>query len=152
MNPLVPFRVASRVGLLVFGLENAHHLPVGIPRKVATRAPLGDHTGVYTLPDGGSDAVDDDLEFGLGHVAGLRDGQHLGCHRPDALRRLEDRMVYLKTLLLALLLVSAALELGCDLIGPTLEAGVDSLQVDARVPPAAATVTASGPGRITETS
>jgi hypothetical protein len=127
MNPLVPFRVASRVGLLVFGLENAHHLPVGIPRKVATRAPLGDHTGVYTLPDGGSDAVDDDLEFGLGHVAGLRDGQHLGCHRPDALRRLEDGMVYLETLLLALLLVSAALELGCDLVGPTLEAGVDSL-------------------------
>ncbi len=145
VNPLVPFRVASGVGLLVLGLEDADYLAVGVPREVAAGAALGDHARVGALLDGGPDAVDDDVELGARHVARLGHGQHLGGHGTDALRGLEDGVVDLETLLLALLLVAAALELGGDLVGPALEAGVDGFEVDGRVP-AAAAAAAGGAG------
>jgi hypothetical protein len=99
---------------------------------------------MYALLYGGPDTVDNDVEFSGGHVSGLRHGQHLGCDGTDALRGLEYRVVDLETFLLALLLVAAALELGGDLVGPALEAGVDGLEVDARVSAAAAAVTTGG--------
>jgi hypothetical protein len=100
---------------------------------------------MYTLLYGSPDAVDDDVKLGLGHIAWLGNGQHLGRHGADTLGRLEDGVVDLETLLLALLLVAATLKLGGDLVGPALETGVDSFEVDARVPAAAASgATSSG--------
>jgi hypothetical protein len=106
---------------------------------------------MHALLDGGPHAVNDGLEFSLGHVAGLGDGQYLGRHGTDALRGLEDGVVDLETLLLALLLLAAALELGGNLVGPAFEAGIDGLEVDARVPAAlAATATGAGAGGIAQ--
>jgi len=47
-------------------------------------------------------------------------------------------VVNLETLLFPLLLVAAALELGRNLVGPALKTGVDGLEVNARIPAAAA--------------
>ena len=146
VNPLVPFRVSRSIRLLVLGLEDAHDLAVGVPREVAAGASLRNHAGMCALLYGGPDAVDDGVEFGPGHVARLGNGEHLGRHGADALGGLEDGVVDLEALLLALLLVAAALELGGDLVGPALEAGIDGFEVDGRVPAAAAAVATGGAG------
>ena len=148
MDPLVPFRVPGGVGLLVLGLEDADDLALGVPGEVAAGAPLRDHAGVHALADGLADAVDDGVELLLGHVAGLGHGEHLGGGGADALGGLEDGVVDLEALLLALLLGAAALELGGDLVGPALEAGVDGLEVDARVAAAVAAEAAGGARRL----
>ncbi len=144
VDPLVPLGVAGGVGLLVLRLEDADDLAVGVARKVAAGAALRDHARVHALVDGGTHAVDNCLELGLGddrvwHVARVgrarrRARERLGRRGAHALGRLEDRVVDLEALLVlvaALLLVP--LELGRDLVGPALEARVDGLEVDARV-------------------
>ena len=143
MNPLVPLWVSGRVGLFILGLEDADDLAVDVLGKVAARATLRYHAGVHALPDGGADALDDDFELGLGHVARFRPGEPLGRDGAHTLGRLEDRVVYLEPLvLLARLLVAAALELAGDLVGPALQPRIDGLEIDARVaahpPPVAA--------------
>jgi hypothetical protein len=90
------------------------------------------------LLDGSTDTIHNGIKLGLGHVSRLRGGQHIGGDGAHALGRLEDGVDDLEALFLALLLVPAALELGGDLVGPALEAGVDGLEVDARVSAGAA--------------
>jgi len=150
MNPLVPLWVSCSVGFLVLWLEDTDHLAIRIPREVAAGATLRDHARVCALLYGGPDAVHDDLKLGPRHVARLGHGQHLGRDGADALRGLEDGVVDLQALLLALLLVAGPLELGGDLVGPALEAGVDGLEVDTRVPAAAAAVAGGGAGGFAE--
>ena len=63
MDPLGPFRVAGRIRLLVLGLEDAYDSAVGVARKVAARATLGDHLGMNGHLNGDTYALDDILKL-----------------------------------------------------------------------------------------
>jgi hypothetical protein len=138
VNPLVPLGISSGIRLLVLWFEDADDLTLGVPSKITPRAPLRDHARMDALLDGSTDTIHNGIKLGLGHVSRLRGGQHIGGDGAHALGRLEDGVDDLEALFLALLLVPAALELGGDLVGPALEAGVDGLEVDARVSAGAA--------------
>lgn len=135
VNPLVPFWISGRIRLLVFRLENTHDLAIRISREVASRAPLGDHTGVHALIDGDPDAVHYLVELCLGHGWPRHHGECLGSGGSNARGRVENTVVYLGALLVAELAPLGPLELGCYLISPSLEPCVYGFQVNARVAP-----------------
>lgn len=112
MNPFVPFRIACRVGLLVFWLENTHYLTVRIPCKVAARAALRNHARMDLLPYSHPYAIHDGLELGLVYDARLFLSQSFWGDGTNALGRLKDRMMYFEPLFLSGdTLAPAALEL-----------------------------------------
>lgn len=134
MDPFIPLGVPGGVRLFVLGLEDTDNLAVWVAGKVAARAALRYHAGVYLLADGGTDAFDDGVEFGLGHGGGWQLGHGLGSDGTHAFWRLEDGVVDLQAVLLAQLgLASTALEARGNLVGPAFKAGIDGLEVDAGV-------------------
>ena len=138
MNPLVPFRVSGCVRLLVLGLEHPHNLPIGVPGKVAARAPLGNHARMHLLSNSQANALHNGLEIFLVHHALLHvvPPQALCRDRLDSLWGLKDGMVNLQPLVLPqLTLGPAALELGRDLVCPPLQPRIDGLQVDSAIAP-----------------
>lgn len=130
VNPLVPLRIASGIGLLILGFEDTHDLALGIPREVASRAALRDHPGMHALRDSGLDACHDILVLVLGHDR-LGLSQRRGRQGSHAFRGLEDGVVNLEPLLLRPLAFPASPEATGDFICPALETRVDRLQVDA---------------------
>ena len=129
MYPLVPLRVARRVRLLVLRLKDAHHLSRSVPREVAPRAALRYHARMHVLLNGRPHALNHALKLPLRH--GRAELGELGRdHGAYPVRGAEHGVVDLQPLLLldggpAL----PALELGGDLVSPSLEARVDGLDV-----------------------
>lgn len=135
MNPLVPLRISGRIRLLVLWLEDTHDFPVCVSSKIAPRAALGNHTWVHALIDSNPHALDDLIKLGLGHGGLGHGGEGLGGGGSNACGRVKDRVVYLQTLFLSGLLPPCSFELGCNLIGPSLQPCVDSFQINTRVAP-----------------
>lgn len=95
MYPFIPLGVACCVRLFIFGLENTNNLSIRVTGKVAARAALRDHAGMYLLPDCLPYAFNDFIKLGFGHGAELCLRQSLSRYRPYALGWLEDRVVNL---------------------------------------------------------
>src|SRR6266699_2950581 len=107
MNPLVPLGIPRRIRLLVLGLEHAHDLPLGVPRKVAPGAALRDHAWMHSPRDGRSHALDQRPELVPPHEAAVLlllprlPREPLRRGGPHALGGLQHRVVAHETPLVA---------------------------------------------------
>jgi hypothetical protein len=130
VNPLVPFGVSCGVWFLVLGLKNTDNLAIGISGKVTTRTALRNHTWVNFLPNSTPYAFHDSFKLCSSHDTFLRRSNTLSGHRANTLGRLEDRIVNFKPFLLTLLILPLALETRSNLVCPSLQAGIDGLEID----------------------